>query len=105
MRSFLCAALAASLTLPAAAQTGPGQARFRTLYKELVETNTTLSAGDCTLLAHKMGAHLKEAGYTDADLHYFTADGHPKEGGLVARLPGSDPHAKALLLLGHIDVV
>jgi acetylornithine deacetylase/succinyl-diaminopimelate desuccinylase-like protein len=105
MRSLLCAALAASLTLPAAAQTGPGQARFRALYKELVETNTTLSAGDCTLLAHKMGAHLKEAGFTDADLHYFTADGHPKEGGLVARLPGSDPHAKAVLLLGHIDVV
>jgi acetylornithine deacetylase/succinyl-diaminopimelate desuccinylase-like protein len=105
MRIFICALLATALTLPAAAQTGPGQTRFRALYKELVETNTTLSAGDCTLLAHKMGAHLKEAGYPDADLHYFVADGHPKEGGLVARLPGSDPHAKAILLLGHIDVV
>jgi acetylornithine deacetylase/succinyl-diaminopimelate desuccinylase-like protein len=105
MRILISAALAAALTVPATAQSGPGQARFRALYKELVETNTTLSAGDCTLLAHKMGDHLKQAGYADADLHYFVADGHPKEGGLVARLPGSDPHAKAILLLGHIDVV
>jgi acetylornithine deacetylase/succinyl-diaminopimelate desuccinylase-like protein len=105
MRLFISAALAAFLTLPAAAQTNPGQARFRALYKELVETNTTLSSGDCTLLAQKMGAHLKAAGYPDTNLHYFTATGHPKEGGLVAMLPGSDPHMKAVLLLGHIDVV
>jgi acetylornithine deacetylase/succinyl-diaminopimelate desuccinylase-like protein len=105
MRLFISAALAASLTLPAAAQTNPGQVRFRALYKELVETNTTLSSGDCTLLAQKMGAHLKAAGYPDTNLHYFTATGHPKEGGLVAMLPGSDPHMKAVLLLGHIDVV
>jgi acetylornithine deacetylase/succinyl-diaminopimelate desuccinylase-like protein len=105
MRALIGVALAASLAIPAAAQTRPDQARLRALYKELVETNTTLSVGDCTLLAHKMGAHLTAAGYPDADLHYFTADGHPKEGGLVARLPGSDPHAKAVLLLGHIDVV
>ena len=106
MRALFCAAMAAALAFPAAAQTlRPDQVRFRALYKELIETDTTLSAGDCTLLAHKMGAHLKAAGYADADLHYFTAEGHPKEGGLVARLPGSDPHAKAILLLGHIDVV
>jgi acetylornithine deacetylase/succinyl-diaminopimelate desuccinylase-like protein len=105
MRALIGVALAASLAIPASAQTRPDQARLRALYKELVETNTTLSAGDCTLLAHKMGAHLTAAGYPDADLHYFTVDGHPKEGGLVARLPGSDPHAKAVLLLGHIDVV
>jgi acetylornithine deacetylase/succinyl-diaminopimelate desuccinylase-like protein len=105
MRLFITAALAVSLTLPAAAQTNPGQARFRALYKELVETNTTLSSGDCTLLAQKMAAHLKDAGYPDTNLHPFAAAGHPKEGGLVAMLPGSDPHMKAVLLLGHIDVV
>jgi acetylornithine deacetylase/succinyl-diaminopimelate desuccinylase-like protein len=105
MRTLLSVALAASLTLPAAAQTRPDQQRFRALYKELIETNTTLSAGDCTLAANKMAAHLKTAGYADADLHLFTAPGHPKEGGLVAVLHGSDPKAKAILLLGHLDVV
>ncbi len=107
MRIVFCATLAASLTLPALAQTGlrPDQLKFRALYKELVETNTTLSAGSCTLAAQKMAAHLKEAGYPDADLHPFSVPDHPKEGGLVAVLPGSDPKAKAVLLLGHIDVV
>ena len=46
----------------------PDQVQFRALYKELVETNTTLSAGSCTLAAAKMAAHLKAAGYSDADM-------------------------------------
>ena len=94
------------MALPGAAQTlRPDQLKFRALYKELVETNTTLSSGDCTLAAQKMAAHLKAAGYPDRNLHIYTAPGHSKEGGLVAVLPGSDPHAKAILLLGHVDVV
>jgi acetylornithine deacetylase/succinyl-diaminopimelate desuccinylase-like protein len=105
MRIILSATLAASIALPAYAQTRPDQQRFRTLYKELVETNTSLSAGSCTLAASRMAAHLKAAGYPDADLHPFSVPDHPKEGGLVAILPGSDPKAKAILLLGHLDVV
>lgn len=81
------------------------QAAFRALYKELVETNTTYSTGDCTVAATKMAAHLKKAGYPEKDLVVFTTPEHPKEGGLVAILPGSDPQAKALLLVAHIDVV
>jgi len=105
MRVLLSAAIAVSLSLPAHAQTRPDQQRFRALFKELIETNTSLSAGDCTLAARKMAAHLKTAGYPDADLHIFTAPGHPKEGGLVAVLHGTDSKAKAILLLGHLDVV
>jgi len=105
MRTLLSAAIAASFVLPAYAQTRPDQQRFRALFKELIETNTTLSAGDCTLAAQKMAAHLKAAGYPDSDLHIFTAPGHPKEGGLVAVLHGTDAKAKAILLLGHLDVV
>src|SRR6201986_3641680 len=82
-----------------------GEARFRALYKELVETNTTLSAGSCTLAAERMAAHLRAAGYPDADLHPFSVPDHHKEGGLVAVLHGSEPAAKAVLLLGHLDVV
>jgi acetylornithine deacetylase/succinyl-diaminopimelate desuccinylase-like protein len=82
-----------------------GQARFLATYKELVETNTTLSAGDCTLGAKRMAARLTAAGYPDEDLRIFVPDGHPKEGGLLAVLHGSDPQAKAILMLAHIDVV
>jgi acetylornithine deacetylase/succinyl-diaminopimelate desuccinylase-like protein len=38
-------------------------------------------------------------------LHLFATSDHPKEGGLVAILPGTDAKAKAILLLAHIDVV
>jgi hypothetical protein len=43
----------------------PDQVAFLALYKELVETNTTLSAGSCTLAAERMAGHLKSAGYKD----------------------------------------
>ena len=56
------AAIAASLlSLQTLAQTQPGEAKFRDLYKELIETNTALSAGDCTLAAERMAARLKAA--------------------------------------------
>ena len=83
----------------------PDQVAFRALYKELVETNTTLSAGSCTLAAERMAAHLKAAGFPDADVTLFSVPDHPKEGGLVAILPGTSKTAKAILLLGHLDVV
>jgi hypothetical protein len=82
-----------------------GLQRFREIYKELVETNTTLSAGDCTLAAQRMAARLKAAGYSDGDLRVFVPEGHPKEGGLLAVLHGSDSKAKAILMLAHVDVV
>lgn len=84
---------------------GPAEARFRDIYKELVETNTTLSAGSCTLAAEKMAARLKTAGLPESDLHLFSAPDHPKEGGLVAVFPGRDPKLKAILLLAHLDTV
>ena len=100
------AALAAFSAYAVPSQDTPaGEQRFRELYKELVETNTTLSAGSCTLAAERMAARLKAAGFPDSDLHPFAAPDHPKEGGLVAVYPGRDPKLKAILLLAHIDVV
>jgi acetylornithine deacetylase/succinyl-diaminopimelate desuccinylase-like protein len=81
------------------------QVTFRALYKELVETNTTLSSGSCTLAAERMAAHLKAAGFATQDITLFADPAHPKEGGLVAVLHGSSTTAKPILLLGHLDVV
>jgi acetylornithine deacetylase/succinyl-diaminopimelate desuccinylase-like protein len=107
--SWLAAAcVAISLSaLPAAQAAGlrPDQAAFREIYRELVETNTTLSAGNCTEAAQKMAARLRAAGYSDGDLHLFSTPDHPKEGGLVAILPGTDAQTRPILLLAHIDVV
>ncbi|HVH37457.1 MAG TPA: M20/M25/M40 family metallo-hydrolase, partial [Sphingomicrobium sp.] len=109
MRTLIGGVLLAAVSTTALAQSPaalrPNQAEFRGLYKELVETNTALSEGSCTLAAERMAARLKAAGFPDSDLHLFTAPDHPKEGGLVAILPGRDAKAKAVLMLAHIDVV
>jgi acetylornithine deacetylase/succinyl-diaminopimelate desuccinylase-like protein len=102
--ALLAAPLLAATAVPALAQSAD-EAAFRATYKELVETNTTLSAGSCTLAAERMAARLKAAGFPDADLHLIVEPSHPKEGSLVAILPGTDAKAKAILLLAHIDVV
>lgn len=83
----------------------PDQLAFRDLYKELVEINTTLSVGSCTAAAEAMGARLKAAGFPETDVKVVVADGHPKEGSLVAILKGTDAKSRPMLLLAHIDVV
>src|SRR5258708_11414379 len=83
----------------------PDQVSFRALYKELVETNTTLSAGSCTLLAQQIAVHLKAAGFADQELTFFSAHDHPKEGGLVAVLAGSLSTAQPVVFLCPLDVV
>jgi acetylornithine deacetylase/succinyl-diaminopimelate desuccinylase-like protein len=113
MPKCLAAALALAVVLPvslpaqeaAMGPLRPDQAVFRDLYKELVETNTTLSSGSCTLAAERIAAHLKAAGFADQDLTLFSEPEHPKEGGIVAVLPGTSKTAKPMLLLGHLDVV
>ena len=83
----------------------PDQVAFREIYRELVETNTTLSAGSCTLAAERMAAKLSAAGFPRNQVHLFATADHPKEGGLVAVYPGSSQTLRPILLLAHIDVV
>lgn len=107
-QSWLLAVLAiTALTMPtiSAAALRLDQIEFRAIYEELVETNTTLSAGSCTEAAEKMAARLRGAGLPAADVQLIVAPEHPKEGSLVAVLRAPAPKAKALLLLAHIDVV
>jgi len=105
--SMLALSTAAMTGIAQAAETPlrPDQASFRALYKELVETDTSVTTGSCTVLADKVEVRLREAGFGDADITRFAAPEHPKEGGLVVILPGSSKTLKPILLLGHIDVV
>ena len=114
MLKRIAPALCLALLLPAAswaqedAPMGPlrpDQVAFRALYKELVETNTTQSVGSCTQAAELIAGHLKSAGFADQDITLFATPEHPKDGGIVAILPGSSKSAKPMLLLGHLDVV
>lgn len=114
MLKRIAPALCLALLLPAAtwaqedAPMGPlrpDQVAFRSLYKELVETNTTQSVGSCTRAAELIAGHLKSAGFEDQDITLFSTPEHPKDGGIVAILAGSSKSAKPMLLLGHLDVV
>ena len=105
MRMWMTGLLLAAAPGAAAAQARPDQQAFFGLYKELVETDTTLSAGSCTQASAQIAARMKAAGYADADLVAFSVPEHPKDGGLVATLKGSDAGLKPMLLLAHLDVV
>ena len=91
--------------LPAARAQTPGEAVFRAMFKEMVETDTSVATGDCTALVNKTAARMKAAGFPAANLHIFVPKEDPRAGNLVAVLPGRDPKARAVLMLGHIDVV
>ena len=113
MRKLIGVVLGASLlaghaqaqTTSATPPLRPDQAAFRELYKELVETNTTLSAGNCTLAAERMAARLRAAGMPADRVNVLFTSEHPKEGSLVAIYPGTSKKLKPMLLLAHIDVV
>jgi len=103
MRAIL-AALLLTVSVSANAAVPPLDDATRTLlrdvYKELVEINTTDSAGDNTKAAEAMAARLKAAGFTDVDVLVSA----PRKGNLIARFKGTGKQ-KPLLLLAHLDVV
>ena len=103
--AWLLIALAGAAQAQVSVPLRPDQAAFRELFEELIETNTTLSSGSCTLAAERMAARLKAAGFTDSQLTLFATPDHPKEGGLVAVYPGTSSTARPLLVIAHLDVV
>lgn len=94
-------ALAAGSAVAAEALT-PEQEKFHSIYKELVEINTTHSSGDNTQAARAMEKRLVDAGFAPGDIEIF--EPFPKKGNMVLRFKG-DGSKKPMLLLAHIDVV
>jgi acetylornithine deacetylase/succinyl-diaminopimelate desuccinylase-like protein len=107
----LCAALALACTLALGGRVGPSQERprpgsadalARDVLRELVEINTTDSAGSTTRAAEAVAARLKLAGFSDEDVQVLGPN--PRKGNLVARYRGTGAR-RPLLLLAHLDVV
>jgi len=107
--SFAAAALCSALTAAtAAAQTplAPERQLARDVYKELIEINTTDSAGGSTDAANAVAARLRAAGFPAADVQVLVPAGNARRGNLVARLRGAPGSThKPILLLAHLDVV
>ena len=106
MRRGLWSALALALvltplTVPAQTPTRE-QAALREIYRELVEINTTDSAGDNTKAAEAMAARVRAAGFPAADVQVLAPA--PRKGNLVVRYRGTGVR-KPVLLLAHLDVV
>jgi acetylornithine deacetylase/succinyl-diaminopimelate desuccinylase-like protein len=74
------------------------------IFKQLIEINTTDSAGSTTLAAQAMARRLEDAGFPAADITVIGPN--ERKGNMVARYrgrPGSK--LKPLLIMGHLDVV
>jgi len=97
--------LAAGEAKAAEAPPRPDQLAFRELFRELVETDTSVATGSCTALAEKIAVRFRAAGFAEAQITPFKDAAFPLDGGLVVTVPGTSRKAKPMLLLGHIDVV
>ncbi|MCZ8325023.1 MAG: M20/M25/M40 family metallo-hydrolase [Sphingomonadaceae bacterium] len=103
--ALLAAGLLTNAALAQLVPLSPDKAEFRSLYKELVETDTSITTGSCTVAAERMAMRLKAAGFNDEQLYLFAVPEKRQEGGLVATWPGTSKTLKPLLLIAHIDVV
>ncbi len=74
----------------------------RDIFKQLIEINTTDSAGSTTVAAEAMAQRLRDAGFPANDAQVLGPN--PRKGNLVARLHGTGAR-RPILLLGHLDVV
>jgi acetylornithine deacetylase/succinyl-diaminopimelate desuccinylase-like protein len=96
-RGFLVLALAACVP----AQEAPRDLAHSVL-KELIEIDTTDSAGDNTAAAEAVARRLRAAGFDTRDVEVIVPA--PKKGNLVARLRGTG-RGKPVLFIAHLDVV
>jgi acetylornithine deacetylase/succinyl-diaminopimelate desuccinylase-like protein len=90
---------------PALAQQPPVSdyhALGRAILRELIETNTTASAGNTTIAAEQLQVRFKDAGFAPEDDQVVGPT--PKNRNLVVRYRGSGAR-KPVLLLAHLDVV
>ncbi len=105
MAPILAIAGAATIMAGAGQQSvtsSPERLLARDIFKELIEINTTDSAGNTTTAAEAMAVRLRAAGFAPEDVQVLGPN--PRKGNLVARLRGTGKR-RPILLLAHLDVV
>src|SRR5581483_3182345 len=76
----------------------------RDIFQQLIEINTTDSAGDNTRAANAMAKRLLDAGFTPQDVQVLGP--RDRKGNMVARYRGSGAAPlKPILIIAHLDVV
>ena len=92
-----------STALPLAAQQAEHRALERDMLRELIEINTSDSAGHTMDAAQAMARRLRDAGFPAADVQVLQPA--PRQGMLVARYRGNGRGGRPILLMAHLDVV
>jgi len=104
--------LSTRLLLPALLLAGPAvlsaqatdpRALEREILRQLIEINTSDSAGRTLEASEALARRLTEAGFPAADVRVLRPD--PRQGMLVARYRGTGQGGKPILLMAHLDVV
>ena len=72
------------------------------ILRELIETNTTGSSGNTTIVADQLATRFRDAGFADADVQVIGPT--PRNRNLIVRYRGSGAR-KPILVLAHLDVV
>src|SRR5258707_5690004 len=72
------------------------------IFKQLIEINTTDSVGNVTTAAEAMAVRLREAGFSEKDIHIAVPRENKKN--IIVRYRGSGAR-KPILFIGHLDVV
>lgn len=95
--------LATAVTAPLAGQGRDPRALEREILRELIEINTSDSAGRTLEAATALARRLVAAGLPAADVQVLQPN--PREGVLVARYRGTGQGGRPILLMAHLDVV
>jgi acetylornithine deacetylase/succinyl-diaminopimelate desuccinylase-like protein len=74
----------------------------RSIYKQLIEINTTDSVGSTTVAAEAMAKRLRDAGFPASDVQVLGPN--DRKGNMVARIHGTGAK-KPILFICHTDVV
>ena len=107
MRSIRLAMVAVLLPCAVLGQVDEAtRALARDIFRELIQINTTDSAGDNTAAAKAMAKRFLDAGFAPGDVQVLVPEGRATKGNLVVRMRGAAGSGrKPILLLGHLDVV
>ncbi len=106
MKRLIGTALVTTITVLSLPVSARAQADYqqlgKSIFKTLIETNTTGSTGNTTVAAQRLADLFLAAGFTAADVQIVGPTERNKN--LVVRYRGTGAR-KPLLLMGHIDVV
>lgn len=103
IRSLASSLLLAAAPVALVAQSDDPRGLERDILKQLVEINTSDSAGHTADAAKGIAARLAAAGIPDSDIRILGYDARHQS--LVARYRGRPGGAKPILLMAHLDVV